>query len=102
MIEILENSMEARAIRVLQKIYPITVEELAKELHVSEKQIKLVIANLLKKGIIRIEELPDKQYVRLVRSDIKFIGRNPSQRKKLKHKHPPRTKTEGYEGIMYG
>ena len=102
MIEILAQSMEARAIRVLQKIYPITSEELAKELHISDKQMQLILASLLKKGIIQVEELPDKKYIRLVRSDIKFIGRNPSQRKRFKHKHPPRKKGEDYEGMMYG
>ena len=102
MIEIHESSWEGRAIRILQRIYPITVEELAKELHASDKQVQIVLSSLARKGIIEFDVLPDKKYIRLVRQDIRFIGRKDSQRKKLKHKRPPRPKKKDYEGMMYG
>jgi len=101
MIEITTGTLEERIIKLLQKTYPITVEDIKKELNVS---IDMVVRSLKKfqmKGIICLEPLPDKTYVRLLRRDFSFIGKK-HQRKFIKHKTgKKRQKTEDYNGIMY-
>ena len=60
-------------------------KELADMLTLPKRTLDQVIKRLKRRGIIVLEPLPGKTYVRLVRHDIKFVGINPSQRKALKH-----------------
>ncbi|MEA2055682.1 MAG: HTH domain-containing protein, partial [Candidatus Thermoplasmatota archaeon] len=67
MIQITSGTMEERILKVLQKIYPITVSDLEKELHLSEKMILRVLKKLQTKGIVKLDQLPDKIFIRLLR-----------------------------------
>lgn len=66
--------------------YPVTVEELSDMLSLSEKKLRLILKKLEKRGILVLEPLPDKTYVRLLRRDIRFVGVNPSQKRALKRR----------------
>lgn len=101
MIEITRGTLEEQIIKILQKTYPITIKEVAKQIHLSEKQVKWVLNQLQIKGIVKLDPLPDKTYIRLVRQDFRFIGKK-RQRKFIKHqKRSKAPKTEDYDGIMY-
>ena len=100
MIEITRGTLDEQIIRILQKTYPMTVEELKIKLHLSKQQITRVLNKLQVKGIVRLEPLPDKTYVRLMRHDFSFVGKK-RQRKFIKHSRSKINKSKDYEGIMY-
>lgn len=100
MIEIVKGTLEERIIRVLQKNYPITVEEIQNKLHLSKNNVLRVLQKFQTKGIVKLEPLPDKIYVRLLRSDFSFIGKK-RQRKFIKHNKEKIHKTKEYDGTMY-
>jgi predicted transcriptional regulator len=84
MIEITTGSLEEQIIRLLQKVYPITVLEVAQRLHVPQREIEWVLQKFQVKGIVKLDPLPDKTYVRLLRHDFQFFGLK-HQRKTIKH-----------------
>jgi len=101
MIEILRGTLEERIIKILQQTYPITVSDLVEEMHISDSLAMRELKKLQVKGIIQLESLPDKTFMRLIRNDISFIGKK-RQRKFIKHDaNNKNQKTEEYDGIMY-
>jgi len=102
MIEIERSSLEGRIITVLMEVYPITLQELKDELKLSEKSLERGIKRLQTRGIIELEILPDKVYIRLLRRDFKFIGRKASQRTAIKHRGGGKGKVKEYDGFAYG
>lgn len=100
MIEILKGTIEGRIISFLRKKYPITVRELSGFLNLSEKRTLRYLHKLQVKGILFLEPLSDKTYVRLLRNDFKFISKK-RQRKFIKHKKQKKHQKDEYEGIMY-
>jgi predicted ArsR family transcriptional regulator len=100
MIEIEKNTLEAKILEILMEVYPITVQELIKELGISEKIVERGLKKLQAKGIISLDILPDKSYIRLQRRDFHFIGRRETQKKALKRKGTSKNTTD-YEGIAY-
>jgi len=85
MIEITSGTLEELIIKLLQKTYPITVNDILRQLQVSEAVLLRTLKKLQTKGIIAMEPLPDTIYLRLLRSDIKFVGKK-RQKKFIKHK----------------
>jgi len=101
MIEITTGTLEERIIKLLQKIYPITVKDIKNKLNLSEEVILRTLKKLQLKNIIQLDLLPDKIYVRLLRSDFSFIGKK-QQKKFIKHRSgKKRPKTQPYNGDMY-
>jgi predicted ArsR family transcriptional regulator len=100
MIEIIRGTLDEQIIKILQKTYPITVDELKIKLHLSKQQIIRVLNKLSIKGILQLEPLPDKTYIRLIRHDFSFVGKK-RQRKFIKHSKGKRQKSKDYDGIMY-
>ena len=98
------SSLEARVLRLLQKAYPITLNEMERKLRIAPIKLKRVLATLEAKGLVAIRPLPGKTYVDLISQNFRFTGRNPSQQKKLKHKKAkrPGNKTNDYDGPMFG
>jgi Mn-dependent DtxR family transcriptional regulator len=84
MIEIDNGSIDAQIIKILQKKYPVTVKDIEHELSLSHGRILRVLNQLHVQGIVHLEPLPDKIYVRLLRHDFKFVGKK-RQRKFIKH-----------------
>lgn len=101
MIEITTGTLEERIIKFLQKTYPVTVSDVERQLHVSRSVILRMLQKFQVKGIVQLEPLPDKTYIRLLRNDFSFIGKK-RQRKFIKHhaggKQP---ESKEYDGMMY-
>ena len=101
MIEITTGTLEERIIKLLKKTYPITVEDIRLELNISTDMIIRTLKKFQMKGIVRMEPLPDKTYVRLLRHDFSFIGKR-RQKKFIKHRTGKKKQdTVEYDGIMY-
>ena len=105
MIEIVGGTIDEQIITILQKQYPVTVEDLEQKLHLSRKNIIRVLHQFEVKGIVRLEPLPDKTFIRLLRHDFK-ITRKKRQRKFIKHHRGskpfvPSDKDES-DDMMYG
>lgn len=101
MIEIERGTLEARIIEVLLEVYPITKEELRRELSMSEGTLEKGIKRLQVRGIITLEPLSDKVFIRLQRRDFHFIGRKASQRRPIKRSGGKKGGKD-YDGIAYG
>jgi len=100
MIEINYGTLEERIIKLLQKAYPITVEEIQNKLKLSELVVLRVLKKLQIKRIVRLEPLSDKTYVRLLRHDFSFVGRKRQKFIKL-HQEGKIKDSEEYDGMMY-
>lgn len=102
MIEIKTGTMEEKIIKILQEFYPITVEEISKKLHVSKSNAEFELIKLQSKGIVEIEPLPGKTFVRLLRHDFTFVGRR-HQKKFIKRKRSRiAEKEEDENDVMFG
>ena len=97
MIEITVGTHEEQILRVLQEKYPITVEDLEEVLHISRKTIDITLHKLQMMGIIQLEPLPDKTYIRLLRNDFKFVQKK-RQYRFIKHHHSKRRGFRDLEG----
>ena len=101
MIEITTGTIEERIIKLLQKTYPITIKDIKEKLNLSKATILRTLNKLQIQGIVKLDILPDKIYIRLLRRDFSFVGKK-RQRKFIKHKSGRKTqKSEEYDGIMY-
>ncbi|MEW6070674.1 MAG: HTH domain-containing protein [Candidatus Thermoplasmatota archaeon] len=103
MVKIEEGSLEAQILKILLSQYPITAEELQEALGVREDTLERALHTLQIKGIILLEPLPDKTFIRLTKTGIEFIGRKPSQKKALRHKKEKKKEVEKVKepDIMY-
>jgi predicted transcriptional regulator len=101
MIEIATGTLEERIIKLLQKIYPITVKDIKNKLNISEEVIFRTLKKLQLKDIVQLDLLPGKTYVRLLRNDFSFIGKK-QQKRFIKHKTGKKIqKIQDYSGDMY-
>jgi hypothetical protein len=100
MIEINRGTLEERVITLLQKKYPITVYEVSNELNLSDDVTIRVLKKFQVKGIVELEPLSDRTYIRLKRTDFSFIAKK-RQKKFIKHSTGPKKQQEEYDGIMY-
>ena len=101
MIEIVNGTLEEQIIKLLQETYPITIADLEKKLHISRNMIIRVLQKLQIKGIVQLEPLPERTYIRLIRRDFRFVGKK-RQTKFIKHRSGKKNQDpEKYDGIMY-
>ncbi len=102
MIEIVGGTIEEQIIDILQKTYPIAVEDIERQLHLSQDAIIRVLQKLQVKGIVQLEPLPDKTFIRLLRRDIKVVSKK-RQKKFIKHhqRHPKYFPKEKDDDFMY-
>ena len=101
MIEIITGTLEERIIKLLQKTYPITVKEIKTKLNISNEITLRTLKKLQIKGILVLDILPDKTFVRLLRHDFSFVGKK-RQRKFKKHKSSKKLQKKEYDGNMFG
>ena len=102
MIEIVGGTIEEQIIKKLQKTYPITIKDLEKTIHHSREIIIRVLQKLQIQGIVQLESLPDKTYIRLLRNDFKFVSKK-RQKKFIKHKSAKRHyQSNDDDSFMYG
>jgi len=100
MIEITSGSHEERIIKLLQKIYPITVDQIKENLKISKDTVVRVLKKLEVHSVVKLDPLPDKIYVSLLRHDISFVTKK-RQRKFIKHSKNTGKEPDEYNGIMY-
>ena len=60
------SALEMRVVRFLGENYPVTTDDLRKGLSVRPDSLSRALKSLAAKGIIELEPLPDKTYVRLL------------------------------------
>jgi hypothetical protein len=110
MIEINKDSLDARIVKILLRKYPITLKELREKLEGARKKLlELKLKELQRRKILDFEVLPEKVFIRLLRTDFHFIGEKKTQKKKSLVKKKLLLKKrevgeyEGYEGggMMY-
>lgn len=101
-LEMVEGTLESRVVHLLIEMYPVTVNDLARELKVRPALLDRTLKGLVSRGIVELEPLPGRTYVRLLRGDFAFVGRKASQRRRVKHRGGKREKPKDYEGPMFG
>jgi len=95
MIEITTGSIEEHIIRILQQTYPVTIEDLEEQLQITPEVILRTVKKLQMQGIVCVDPLPGARFLRLLRSDIVFMGKR-QQKKFVKHKKYKRTSAKTY------
>ena len=104
-VEIRSGTLEEAVLRLCLQKYPITNRDIAKALGQRLDSVNLVLLQLEKRGLLKLEPLSDVWYIRIATTDIQFIGSNPTQRRALKHKKAKKKKLmkkrDTYEGVMY-
>ena len=104
MIEIITGTLEEHIIKILQKTYPVTTNDLLGQLQVSESLLMRTLKKLQIKGIVAMEPLPDTTFLRLLRNDISFVGKK-RQKRFIKHhkirKQPPLFLDDHDDSSMY-
>ena len=68
------NKLQERIIKILMKRYPITTDELVKEIGMRKDVVQKEIKKLEREGVIALEVLPDKIFIRLLRTDFMFFN----------------------------
>jgi predicted ArsR family transcriptional regulator len=101
-VEVLHGSMDERILRYLLETYPVTTAQLARDLRVSKSRIGRALKALALRGIVELEELPDKTFVRLLRQDLSFFGYKETQRKRFKRSGGGKGESKDVEGPMFG
>ncbi len=84
-VEIATGTYEEQVIRLIMSRYPVTDKDIAKELGLKLDVVRRVLKGLAQQGVISLEPLEDRTYIRLLRKDFRFVGRSPTQKKALKH-----------------
>jgi predicted ArsR family transcriptional regulator len=101
MIEITTGTIEERIIKILKKKYPVTVNEIKKQLNLSKTIVLRQLQKMQTKGYLILEPLSNKTYIRLLRHDFRFVGKK-RQRKFIKHSSGEKPQQpDEYDGIMY-
>ena len=72
------SALEIRIIRFLGEHYPATVTDIRKGLAVRRDTLTRALKSLVAKGVIELEPLPDKTYVRLLAPGIVSEPSSPS------------------------
>ncbi len=102
MIEIPSGTMEEKIIKIVQEKYPITVEQLKNELKVSKAIIERELRKLEARGILLLEPLPDRTFIRLLRNDFRFIGRRHQYKFIKRKRRKMDEKEENKDDVMFG
>jgi predicted transcriptional regulator len=66
------DALQARILAILKDWYPITVEELRDELSLPSGVLERSLKGLMVKGVVALEPLSDKTYIRLLVPEIVF------------------------------
>lgn len=100
MLQVHKDSLDGRILKILLMTYPITLDELIEKSKARRVMVEHKIRKFRRIGLVHVDILPDKIYLRLRRTDIHFIGpRSPQHRKIVKRRI--RRKVRPYEGMMF-
>lgn len=93
------SPLEARIVDILKMWYPITVEELRDELSLRQDTLERTLKSLMTKGIVVLEPLSDKTYIRLLNPEIEL---SVQRRKKVGRRMSPKPGVpDDVDSIMY-
>lgn len=99
------DALQARIIAILKDWYPITVEELKDELSLPTNVLERSLKGLMVKGVIALEPLSDKTFIRLLVPEMTVEVDRATRRKKRKMSSLPREPESGGtitdDSIMY-
>ena len=96
------DSLQARIIAILKDWYPITVEELKDELALPSRVLERSLKGLMVKGVIALEPLSDKTFIRLLVPEIVIDVDRKSKKKRGKGGAVHPLSAEGSDdSIMY-
>ncbi len=96
------DSLQARIIAILKDWYPITVEELKDELALPSGVLERSLKGLMVKGVIALEPLSDKTFIRLLVPEIVIDVDRKSKKKRGKSRPvPPPPGEDLDDSIMY-
>ncbi len=100
MLQVHKDSLDGRILKILLMTYPITLDELIEKLKAKRIPVEHKIRKFRRIGLVHVDILPDKIYLRLRRTDINFIGpKNPQHRKIVKKRI--RRRVRPYQGMMF-
>ena len=80
------SSLEAKILLLLVEVYPITDRDIAEYLGTSHRKVEACLKVLAKKGLVRLEPLPEVNYVTLASGNFSFRGKETEQLKKVREK----------------
>lgn len=98
MARLIAGDDEKRAINLLRKAQPRTLDEIVKALGKRGVEVTKIVRSLESKGIILKESLSGEEKYWLTEDGAYgFLGRDPTQRQRLKHSKNRKKKGEGGE-----
>ena len=92
MVDVKTGSTEGRILRVLLEKYPVDIDTISSDIGSTKKETYRILRGMEERGWLTLEKLPDRTFVRLRRFDFRFVGRDETQRKAIKHKKGNRKK----------
>jgi len=95
------STLEGRILKLLLEKYPATVADLEFALRIPAERLQRTLKALQSRGIVEVETVGEKTYVRLLRTDFSFVGRQVTQRRRVKRTGRT-SETKDYEGPMFG
>jgi hypothetical protein len=104
MIEIKSGTLEEKIIKILQKTYPVTLQQLKKKTGLPKSILEMELTKMQAKQIVILEPLPESMYIRLVRTDFRFVGTRTQQKfiKRKKGKIKKKKDHRDTDDVMYG
>lgn len=94
----IKNKIRSKIIKILMEKYPITLDQIIEKTKIREDTIKEEIKRMEKEGIVELQHLPDKIFVRLLRSDFIFLHEKFMKKKiKIKEEKDKNKKNVKYE-----
>lgn len=82
----IKNLLQEKIIKILLENYPVTLSEIFEKINVRKDVIEKEIKKMEKQGIIELEILPDKTYIRLLTKNFMFIHKKYMQKKEVEIK----------------
>jgi len=67
------NKLQERIIKILMNRYPLSIDEITKEIGMRKEVVEKEIKKLEIEGVIALDILPGKIFVRLMRQDFMFF-----------------------------
>lgn len=92
------DALQARIISILKDWYPITVEELRDELSLPSGVLERSLKSLMVKGVVQLEPLSDKTYIRLLVPEVELEKEVQGHKKAIPR---PGQRRKDQDDIMY-
>ncbi len=108
MVLVIATTKEAKVLKVLLERYPIDDIEISERTGMERREIRRTLIGMEGRGWVTLDRLPDRMFVKLIRADFLFLGKDETQRKAVKHKKGKKDKVtreklkhDQHDDIMY-